>query len=96
MIIRTRQIKPPKNWFLTMRQYVKFNVSYLKLKGFQGLAMIFNVFLNLLKKVLIPGACSLVLSISAAPQPVDEALPMVGTAGHGHTYPGATVPFGFV
>jgi predicted alpha-1,2-mannosidase len=32
----------------------------------------------------------------AAPLPVDEALPMVGTAGHGHTYPGATVPFGFV
>jgi predicted alpha-1,2-mannosidase len=32
----------------------------------------------------------------AALQPVDEALPMVGTGGHGHTYPGATVPFGFV
>jgi len=32
----------------------------------------------------------------AAPQPVDDALPMIGTGGHGHTYPGATVPFGFV
>jgi predicted alpha-1,2-mannosidase len=32
----------------------------------------------------------------AAPQPVDEALPLVGTGGHGHTYPGATVPFGYV
>lgn len=32
----------------------------------------------------------------AAPLPVDEALPMVGTGGHGHTYPGATLPFGFV
>src|ERR1700676_4245119 len=32
----------------------------------------------------------------AIPQPVDEALPLVGTGGHGHTYPGATVPFGFV
>jgi len=32
----------------------------------------------------------------AAPLPVEEALPLVGTAGHGHTYPGATVPFGFV
>lgn len=32
----------------------------------------------------------------AAPQPVDEADPMIGTGGHGHTYPGATVPFGFV
>ncbi|MGH7941710.1 MAG: GH92 family glycosyl hydrolase [Limisphaerales bacterium] len=30
------------------------------------------------------------------PLPVDDAWPMVGTAGHGHTYPGATVPFGFV
>ena len=35
-------------------------------------------------------------SAGAAPQPADEALPLVGTGGHGHTYPGATVPFGFV
>lgn len=35
-------------------------------------------------------------SLHAAPLPVDDALPIVGTAGHGHTYPGATVPFGFV
>jgi len=32
----------------------------------------------------------------AAPQPADDALPLVGTGGHGHTYPGATVPFGYV
>jgi predicted alpha-1,2-mannosidase len=32
----------------------------------------------------------------ALPNPVDEPLPMVGTADHGHTYPGATVPFGMV
>ena len=31
-----------------------------------------------------------------AGEPVDEAMPLVGTGGHGHTYPGATVPFGFV
>lgn len=37
-----------------------------------------------------------VLSLRATPLPVDEAWPMVGTAGHGHTYPGATYPFGFV
>jgi predicted alpha-1,2-mannosidase len=36
------------------------------------------------------------LALRAAPPPVEEALPMVGTGGHGHTYPGATVPFGFV
>ena len=33
---------------------------------------------------------------AAAWQPVDDALPMVGTSGHGHTYPGATRPFGFI
>jgi putative alpha-1,2-mannosidase len=32
----------------------------------------------------------------AAPEPADDALPLVGTGGHGHTYPGATVPFGYV
>jgi predicted alpha-1,2-mannosidase len=36
------------------------------------------------------------LNARALPAPVTEALPMVGTGGHGHTYPGATVPFGFV
>jgi putative alpha-1,2-mannosidase len=29
----------------------------------------------------------------ALPNPVNEPLPLVGTADHGHTYPGATVPF---
>ncbi len=28
--------------------------------------------------------------------PVDSVNPLVGTAEHGHTYPGATVPFGMV
>lgn len=37
-----------------------------------------------------------VFALRAAPLPVDEALPMVGTGAHGHTYPGATTPFGFV
>jgi predicted alpha-1,2-mannosidase len=32
----------------------------------------------------------------AAPEPVDESLPLVGTDAHGHAYPGATVPFGMV
>ena len=35
-------------------------------------------------------------TILALPEPVDEPLPLVGTAGHGHAYPGATVPFGLV
>src|ERR1700739_819795 len=40
--------------------------------------------------------CLLVLPVAAALSPVEEASPMVGTDGHGHTYPGATTPFGFV
>ncbi len=36
------------------------------------------------------------LPARAASHPVEEALPMVGTADHGHAYPGATVPFGMV
>jgi predicted alpha-1,2-mannosidase len=42
------------------------------------------------------GACVAAGLAGAAPMPADEALPLVGTGGHGHTYPGATVPFGFV
>jgi predicted alpha-1,2-mannosidase len=45
---------------------------------------------------LILAPCLLAVVAGAAPQPVDDALPLVGTGGHGHTYPGATVPFGFV
>ncbi len=36
------------------------------------------------------------LSLLAAPQPVDDAWPLVGSDAHGHTFPGATVPFGMV
>jgi predicted alpha-1,2-mannosidase len=36
------------------------------------------------------------LATSSLAAPVDESLPMVGTDLHGHTYPGATVPFGMV
>ena len=42
------------------------------------------------------GICLAATHIGAAPLPVDDALPLVGTGGHGHTYPGATVPFGYV
>src|ERR1700680_3439426 len=31
-----------------------------------------------------------------ASNPVEEPLPLVGTADHGHAYPGAIVPFGMV
>jgi len=46
--------------------------------------------------IVAVSACLAAGSVWAAPVPVDEALPLVGTGGHGHTYPGATVPFGFV
>ena len=35
-------------------------------------------------------------ALAAAPSPSASVNPFVGTAGHGHTYPGATVPFGLV
>jgi len=40
-------------------------------------------------------------ALAAAPawvgaHPVDEPLPLVGTGGHGHAYPGAIVPFGMM
>ena len=48
--------------------------------------------------VLTSFASSLLLlqSAHALPDPTDMALPLVGTAEHGHAYPGAIVPFGMV
>lgn len=34
--------------------------------------------------------------ISAQKRPVDYVNPFIGTDGHGHTFPGATIPFGMV
>ncbi len=42
------------------------------------------------------GAADATIPGSAARRAVDDALPMVGTDGHGHVYPGAAVPFGMV
>src|SRR6266850_7004457 len=50
---------------------------------------------KLIAAALIGMSC-LSSGFGAAIQAVDEVLPLVGTGGHGHTYPGATVPFGFV
>lgn len=42
-------------------------------------------------------AATVLLALSLrAELPVDDALPIVGTDAHGHTFPGATVPFGLV
>src|SRR5882672_12002541 len=56
-----------------------------------------NVFMKIiLIATALIGLNPLIAVRGAVPQPVDEVLPLVGTGGHGHTYPGATVPFGFV
>lgn len=44
----------------------------------------------------ISGPLLLVQSASALPDPTQMPLPLVGTAEHGHAYPGAIVPFGMV
>jgi predicted alpha-1,2-mannosidase len=44
----------------------------------------------------LASACLVAGRCATASELVVEALPLVGTGGHGHTYPGATVPFGFV
>ena len=41
-------------------------------------------------------ACLLGASAAVAKQPVDFVNPFIGTDGHGHVYPGASVPFGMV
>src|ERR1700677_4103821 len=51
---------------------------------------------NILIATTLIGMSAVSAGVGALLQPVDEALPLVGTGGHGHTYPGATVPFGFV
>lgn len=45
---------------------------------------------------LIAGAPALPSIAASVPAPIECADPMVGTDAHGHTYPGATVPFGMV
>ncbi|MDB6111812.1 MAG: putative alpha,2-mannosidase [Pedosphaera sp.] len=53
-----------------------------------------------MKNILITATLAWISILSsswgAVRQPVDEVLPFVGTGGHGHTFPGATVPFGLV
>jgi predicted alpha-1,2-mannosidase len=51
-------------------------------------------YLTLMKKLLL--FILLPVSLFAQKQAVDYVKPMIGSAEHGHTYPGATVPFGMV
>ncbi|BDI29313.1 hypothetical protein CCAX7_13640 [Capsulimonas corticalis] len=45
---------------------------------------------------LLSFAASPSQAAAVPPAPIDSVNPLVGTDGHGHTYPGATAPFGMV
>src|SRR5215469_11994056 len=44
----------------------------------------------------LAGCLLLASPIYIRSESLDDQLPLIGTGGHGHTYPGATVPFGMV
>ena len=48
-----------------------------------------------LSSCLCTGIIALFTACSQAPQsPIDSVDPFIGTGFHGHTYPGATAPYG--
>ncbi len=50
-----------------------------------------------MKKCLLPiVALLLSMSIFAQKNPIQYVDPMIGTGGHGHTYPGAVLPHGML
>lgn len=50
-----------------------------------------------LSSCLCTGIIALFTACSQAPQsPIDSVNPFIGTGFHGHTYPGATAPYGAV
>ncbi|RPH31937.1 MAG: glycoside hydrolase family 92 protein [Bacteroidales bacterium] len=49
------------------------------------------------QNIILTSAALLLLAFSCkSPEPFDLVDPMIGTGGHGHTFPGATLPFGMV
>ncbi|HKB92370.1 MAG TPA: hypothetical protein VKC60_17775, partial [Opitutaceae bacterium] len=52
--------------------------------------------IRILFVVLMPVVPAFAASAETVQEPVEEVRPMVGTSGHGHTFPGATLPFGFL
>ena len=51
--------------------------------------------LAFMKKLMLLSACLIVFTLFSQ-RLVDFVNPFIGTGGHGHTYPGATMPFGMV
>lgn len=49
-----------------------------------------------MKKLIIPLFILLISCSKSIKEPIDYVDPFIGTGFHGHTYPGATVPFGAV
>ncbi len=49
-----------------------------------------------MKKIIIPFLFSVCSAVAQQLNYSDHVDPLVGTGGHGHTFPGATVPFGMV
>src|SRR5215217_2681433 len=51
---------------------------------------------SMMKRVLV-ALCLIVATTTVFCQKIiDYVNPLIGTGGHGHTYPGATLPFGMV
>lgn len=49
-----------------------------------------------MKRIFTLLALAAVVACSSEKSPLEEADPFIGTGLHGHTYPGATAPFGMV
>jgi len=49
-----------------------------------------------MKKIIVFISITAALCYSCQNNPADYVDPFIGTGGHGHTYPGATMPFGMV
>jgi putative alpha-1,2-mannosidase len=49
-----------------------------------------------MRKIMLATTLLLTIASFAQQRLVDFVNPFIGTGGHGHTYPGATMPFGMV
>src|ERR1700759_2556607 len=48
------------------------------------------------KSVFLVALMAVTAALAQAPDPLKLVNPMIGTGGEGHTFPGATAPFGMV